>query len=103
LPSFLVHGTKGSYQKDRTDVQEEQLVGGLSPLSDLYGIEDGKRKGVLTVMDESGAKNIVQEDIKGNYMGFFEAVYKQIRFGDDFPVKEEDIICQLQLLEMPGL
>jgi scyllo-inositol 2-dehydrogenase (NADP+) len=39
LPGFILHGTKGSFLKNRTDVQEVSLMAGQTPATPGYGIE----------------------------------------------------------------
>jgi predicted dehydrogenase len=100
LPAFVLHGIKGSYIKDRVDVQEKQLDLGISPLDDGYGLEPPGAEGELTLIDESG-KKITQSvpSLRGNYAGLYEAVYHQVRNKAAYPVTREDIVCQMEILE----
>lgn len=100
LPSFIVHGTKGSYIKERTNIQEEQLLAGMT-LSDLrYGIEDPGNNGVLTTIAEDGTKTVEEIiPVKSSYMHVFEDVYRTIREGKPYPVTQEQVLQQLEILE----
>lgn len=100
LPAFIIHGINGSYMKDRTDVQEKQLDQGKSPLDKNYGIENSGDDGKLTLMERDGKKTFFSVPAeKGNYGCLFDAVYEQIRNGQSFPVTEEDILWQMEILE----
>ncbi|MBC7915344.1 MAG: Gfo/Idh/MocA family oxidoreductase, partial [Pyrinomonadaceae bacterium] len=100
LPAFVLHGTKGSFIKGRTDVQEEQLDKEVSPLDNEYGVESDGSEGVLVTIDEDGNKHTEhQTALKGNYSRLFDAVYAQIRNLESYPIKEEEIIWQLEILE----
>ena len=100
LPAYVVHGSEGTFIKDRTDVQEEQLDQELSPLDESFGIERDGSEGVLTTIDANGNKTVdYHTALKGNYNRLFDAVYAQIRDSEPFPVKEEEIIWQLEILE----
>jgi len=100
LPSFVLHGTNGSYHKKRTDVQEEQLDKGISPADPSYGIEPDGSEGVLALFNASGEKVLQYNTaVKGNYSRLFEAVYEAIRLNVAFPVKEEEILAQMEILE----
>lgn len=102
-PAFVVHGSKGSFIKHRTDVQETQLLEGLKPSDAQYGLQGEGTEGVLTFLDERGDKvcrKITAET--GQYPGLFEAVFQSLRNDVPFPVKEEDILIQLVILEAPG-
>jgi len=99
-PAFILHGTKGSYIKQRADVQEQQLQKGMKPSNPLFGIEDVKNQGILSYFNEEGIKK--QEAIvakKSSYMQVFDDVYDTIRQGKPYPVTEEQIIQQLEFLE----
>jgi scyllo-inositol 2-dehydrogenase (NADP+) len=100
LPGFVVHGTLGSFVKDRNDVQEAQLDTGMLPTDAGYGIEPEGSDGKLVIMGLDNKK--ITEWItppKGNYSGLFEAVYHTIRNNALFPVTEEHVAWQLELLE----
>ena len=97
---FVVHGTLGSFVKDRNDVQEAQLDAGMLPTDAGYGIEPEGGEGKLVTMGPDNKK--ITEWLKaptGNYPGLFEAVYHTIRNNALFPVTEEHVAWQLELLE----
>ena len=99
-PSFILYGIKGSYVKQRTDVQEQQLLEGMRPDNPLFGIEESGKEGILTTIADDGTK--LQEKIapaKSSYLNIFEMVYQTIREGKPYPVTEEQIIQQLEILE----
>jgi predicted dehydrogenase len=100
LPAFVLHGTQGSFIKDRTDIQEEQLDKEISPLDKSYGVERDGSEGVLVTIDAKGNKlTSYYTALKGNYNRLFDAVYAQIRKGEPYPIKEEEILWQLEILE----
>ena len=101
LPALVLHGTKGTYIKDRVDVQETQLdQQNMLPTDALYGIEAAGTEGVLYTIDEDGnRKTELMPCLKGDYTGLFEAVYQSIRFGKPYPITEKDILTQMELLE----
>jgi scyllo-inositol 2-dehydrogenase (NADP+) len=99
-PAFTLHGTKGSYIKQRSDIQETQLLKSIMPDDPAFGIEDPKNDGLLTTVAEDGTKT--QEKIpsvKSSYLNLFEAVYQTIRNGIAYPVTEDQILQQLAILE----
>ncbi|MBC8054616.1 MAG: Gfo/Idh/MocA family oxidoreductase [Sphingobacteriaceae bacterium] len=100
LPAFVLHGTQGSFIKERTDIQEAQLDKEISPLDTLYGVEPDGSEGVLVTIDSEGNKTSTHHTaLKGNYSRLFDAVYWQIRKGEPYPIKEEEILWQLEILE----
>lgn len=99
-PAFILHGTKGSYVKQRADVQEQQLLEGTTPSSSLYGIEEPSKHGVFTSLSNDGLK--IHEKIispKSSYMRVFDDVYNTIREEKPYTVTEKQIIQQLEILE----
>jgi scyllo-inositol 2-dehydrogenase (NADP+) len=99
LPAYVLHGTKGSYIKDRTDMQEKQLDQGMSPLDQDYGLELPGGEGELTLADKSG-KKITEHvaSLRGNYAGLYDAVYRQLRNGEAYPVTQEHVLWQMEIL-----
>jgi scyllo-inositol 2-dehydrogenase (NADP+) len=99
-PGFIVNGTLGSFVKARTDVQEAQLDKGMMPTDEGYGLEPAGSEGKLVTVDADNKKIVekVASD-KGDYMQIFDAVYHTIRNNALFPVTEEHIAWQLELLE----
>lgn len=99
IPSFVVHGTLGTYIKDRVDVQEAQLDQNIVPTDAQYGLEPAGVEGKLTTINADGSKNITTiPSLKGDYTGLFEAVYQSIRNGQPYPITEENILIQMELL-----
>jgi hypothetical protein len=77
---------------------------GILPTDPSYGVENEsrERKSILTYFKEDGEKVIKSiESSKGNYSGLFNSVYEQIREGISFPVKENQILDQLEILSQP--
>jgi scyllo-inositol 2-dehydrogenase (NADP+) len=99
-PGFVVHGKTGSFIKNRTDVQEAQLDKGMMPTDPAYGIEPAGNEGQLTTVGIDNQKNTEPvPSQKGDYNQIFDAVYHTIRNNALFPVTEEHIAWQLELLE----
>jgi predicted dehydrogenase len=101
-PAFIVHGTLGSYKKDRTDPQEAQLLAGIRPDADTYGREQPGQEGRLTLADPAGHNRLLAPpaDVAApaTYMGLFEAVYQAIRHGQPYPIREDEVAWQLEII-----
>jgi scyllo-inositol 2-dehydrogenase (NADP+) len=99
-PAFVVHGINGSFIKERADVQEEQLLIGIKPGEPGFGIEAKGKEGKLTLRDancEKQEKMILSEP--SSYIALFEEVYQSLVNGNEYPVKETEILAQLEILE----
>lgn len=96
---ILIHGTKGSFAKEFCDEQENQLIAGMSPINENFGIELPNKEGKLTYYNAEGEK--ITESIpskKGNFNALFDEVYDSIRNNKEYSVNNQDIIKQLKLL-----
>jgi scyllo-inositol 2-dehydrogenase (NADP+) len=99
VPSFVVHGSLGSYSKYRVDVQEPQLDKGMLPTDDAYGVEPVGSEGKLVTVGADGEKSIEWlPSIKGDYNNLFYAVYHAIRNGALYPITEEHMTWQMEML-----
>jgi predicted dehydrogenase len=98
---FVVNGTLGSFIKTRADVQEAQLDAGMLPEDDEYGWEPEGCEGKLVTVGPDNEKTTEWLLApKGNYALLFEAVYHTIRENALFPVTEEQVAWQMELLEV---
>lgn len=103
LPAYVLHGMKGSFQKVRADAQEDQLQAGILPKDPEYGIEPPGKEGLITLIKPNGDRELrYREALKGDYNDLFNAVYAQVRRGETFPVKAEEILWQMEILEQPA-
>jgi predicted dehydrogenase len=99
-PAFILHGSKGSYIKRRADVQERQLLEGISVSNASFGAEEAGIEGILTTMSENGTKKIAKiVSEKSSYINLFNDVHKTIRDGKPYPITAAQIIKQLEILE----
>ena len=99
LPSYILHGTKGSFLKPRTDVQEDALKAGLKPVNTDWGTEPSNEQGLLNVLvdDESHRQYITSE--QGNYMDFYESLYQAIIHDTALPVTGNDGLKVMKIIE----
>lgn len=99
LPGYIIHGSKGSFIKPKTDVQEGQLQAGMLPSDAGYGREPETEKGLLhTQVDGTIIKEYIPS-LKGNYIDFYEALYQAIRNDAPLPVTAEEGKKVIQIIE----
>jgi scyllo-inositol 2-dehydrogenase (NADP+) len=99
LPSYALHGTKGSFIKARTDVQERDLQAGLSPDSSEWGREPKNEMGLLHTEIEG---KIVKEHIasvNGNYMDYYNGIYEALTVNADTAVSPGDAKNVILIIE----
>jgi predicted dehydrogenase len=99
LPSYILHGSMGSFIKWRADVQEADLQAGKTPGTPDWGIEPVTERGLLHT--ESGGE-VIRESVPtlaGNYLDYFEGVYEAVRNGAIPPVTGRDGVHIIQIIE----
>jgi len=98
-PAFILNGTRGSYIKERSDIQEQQLLADMHPDHPSFGIEAAGKEGLLTQIAENGAQTqTLVPTVKSTYLNLFEAVYQTIRNGAPYPVSQDQILQQIAIL-----
>lgn len=99
IPAFVLHGSEGSLIKSRADVQENDLIAGKTPGGENWGIEPDNEKGLLhTEKDKQVIKELIAAP-RGNYMEYFDQMYKAIRFDEPVPVTAEDGLEVIKVIE----
>nr|WP_315179569.1 Gfo/Idh/MocA family oxidoreductase [uncultured Flavobacterium sp.] len=99
IPSFVVHGKKGSFLKARGDVQEDELKLGMKPNLDTWGTESSDKKGLLhTEINGEIVKEYIPT-LQGNYYDFFDGVYNSITQDAIEPVTAQDGVHVMQIIE----
>ncbi|MDE3124234.1 MAG: Gfo/Idh/MocA family oxidoreductase [Bacteroidota bacterium] len=99
LPGYIVFGMAGSFLKSKADVQENHLIEGLKPNTPEWGIEPVSEQGLLhTVIDGQVIRERVPTE-KGNYMGYFDALYEALVHQQPLPVTIEESTAVIQLIE----
>ncbi|MDI5894052.1 Gfo/Idh/MocA family oxidoreductase [Flavobacterium algoritolerans] len=99
IPSFVVHGKKGSFLKARGDVQEDELKLGMKPNLDTWGTESSDKKGLLhTEINGEIVKEYIPT-LQGNYYDFFDGVYNSIAQDAMVPVTAQDGVHVMQIIE----
>ncbi|CAN5322063.1 Gfo/Idh/MocA family oxidoreductase [soil metagenome] len=99
LPGYIFHGTKGSFIKPKTDVQEDTLKTGKTPGDKDWGKEPDSEKGLLHTEVDG---NVIREYIKseqGNYGEYYQGMYDAIRNGKPLPVTARDGLNVIKVIE----
>ena len=101
LPHFILLGNNGAFIKYGMDVQEEALIAGLSPNKSLnWGEEPESLWGTInTEFNGIEFRGKVKSE-KGNYVGFYENVYKAILGEEELAVKPEQARNTIRIIEI---
>lgn len=99
LPAYILHGTKGSFIKSKSDIQEVELQKENSPNSDNWGVEPGSDKGLLHILkDGKFQKEYITSEI-GNYMEYYDGIYESIRNNKPLPVTATEAMQVITIIE----
>jgi len=99
LPSYVFHGTKGSFIKARTDVQEVMLQASVVPGGPEWGVEPGSEKGLLHTEKDGKIIREYIPSLKGNYGDYYDQLYKAIRENAPVPVTAEQGLNIIRIIE----
>jgi predicted dehydrogenase len=99
LPSYILHGDKGSFIKWRADVQEAHLQEGRPPGTPDWGVEPATERGLLHT-EKNGV--VIRESVptlQGNYLAYFDGVYEAIRNGAALPVTGQQALNVVRVIQ----
>jgi len=99
LPGYVLHGSKGSFIKHKTDVQENALMAGKIPGSPNWGTEPDGEKGLLHTEKEGTIIKEYVPSLQGNYMQYYDGIFDAIRNGGQIPVAAEDGLNVIKIIE----
>lgn len=99
VPSYMLHGMKGSFLQQRSDLQEIQLNAGAVPSLESWCPAPSQPDGLLhtEINGEEVRKEVTSTP--GNYMGYYDDVYKALTGKEPNPVPAEDGIKTIRIIE----
>lgn len=97
--AYTIHGMKGSFLQHRSDMQEQQLQLGVKPSLDSWCPDPPSPDGLLHT--EMNGEVIRKETTSspGNYMGYYDDVYKALTGQGPNPVPAADGIKNTRIIE----
>lgn len=99
LPGYILHGTKGSFLKHKTNVQEEALDKSILPESENWGVEPEDQIGLLhTEKDGQVIRKSIPSE-RGNYNDYFTGIYNAIRQGTEVPVPAHEALKVIIIIQ----
>jgi scyllo-inositol 2-dehydrogenase (NADP+) len=97
--AYTIHGMKGSFLQQRSDMQEQQLLAGIKPSLQSWCAGPSSPDGILHT--EINGEVIRKETTSspGNYMGYYDDVYKALTGQGTNPVPAADGILNTRIIE----
>lgn len=101
-PRFTLHGTRGSFVKEGLDAQEDALKAGVRPTwppQPGWGVDPG-RAVIVSRSDDGGAVETPVMLERGAHQAYFAAVAAAIRGEAPNPVRPEEALAVMELIEL---
>jgi predicted dehydrogenase len=96
---YIFHGTKGSFIKPKTNVQELALVNHQQPNEPNWGVEPEEEWGLLhTEIDGEVIRKKIPS-LAGQYMNYYEGVYQAIAQQKPLPVNASEALLVVKIIE----
>lgn len=97
--AYILHGEKGSYLQSRSDVQEAQLLAGVIPGFEIWSPAPAEPDGILhtALNGEDHYKKTTSRP--GNYMNYYDAVYKALTGEGPNPVPAADAVKTMKIID----
>ena len=97
--AYVLHGMKGTFLQHRSDMQEQQLLAGVKPSLDSWCPAPASPDGLLHT--EINGEVIRKETTSspGNYMGYYDDVYKALTGDGVNPVPAADGIMNTRIID----
>jgi scyllo-inositol 2-dehydrogenase (NADP+) len=99
LPGYILHGSKGSFIKPRTDVQETMLQAGHLPTGQDWGKEPESDRGLLHGVVNGEVVRQWIPSLQGNYLDYYEAVWQALVHNAPLPVAAAEGKQVIQIIE----
>jgi predicted dehydrogenase len=99
LPGYKVYGTKGCFIKNRSDVQENELLAGKKPDTANWGEEAEADYGTLYTENEGIITSKIIPSLPGNYSLFYEKMANAILHNDPVPTSAQEGKNIIRILE----
>lgn len=96
---YTLHGTAGSFLKYGLDPQEEALKAGGVPGSAGWGTEPSQWWGTLNTQVNGSHYRGKIETVPGNYLQYYDGVYKAIREKSNSAVSAEEGLAVIRIIE----
>ena len=99
VPEYILHGTKGTFLQQRSDMQEALLLKGIQPSTQPWYSQPTQPDFILNIIQDGKEEKRETTSTAGNYMDYFEDVYEAIRGMAANPVPGTDGVRIIRILE----
>lgn len=97
--AYTLHGMKGSFLQQRSDMQEQQLLAGVKPSLETWCPAPAAPDGLLHTEMNGEVMRQETQSSPGNYMSYYDDVYKAMTGLGPNPVPPADGIRNMRIIE----
>ncbi len=97
--AYTLHGMKGSFLQQRSDMQEQQLLVGVKPSLENWCPGPSLPDGILHTEIDGEVIRRETTSSPGNYMGYYDDIYKALTGTGSNPVPASDAIMNMRIIE----
>ncbi len=97
--AYTLQGMKGSFLQQRSDMQEQQLLAGTKPSLESWCPAPSSPDGLLHTEINGEVVRKETTSAPGNYMGYYDDVYKVLTGQGPNPVPAADAIKNMRIIE----
>lgn len=97
--AYTIHGMKGSFLQQRSDMQEQKLLEGVKPSLESWCPAPSSPDGILHTELNGEVVRKETTSSPGNYMGYYDDVYKALTGQGPNPVPAADGIKNTRIIE----
>ena len=97
--AYTLHGMKGSFLQQRSDMQENELLAGTKPSLESWCPAPSSPDGLLHTEINGEVIRKETTSTPGNYMGYYDDVYKALTGQGPNPVPPADGIRNMRIIE----
>ena len=97
--AYTLHGMKGSFLQQRSDMQENELLAGTKPSLESWCPAPSSPDGLLHTEINGEVVRRETTSSPGNYMGYYDDVYKALTGQGPNPVPPADGIRNMRIIE----
>jgi len=98
-PRYMVNGRKATFIKYGEDVQERALNAGQRPPMESWGVDEPENYGTLYTMENGTVTEEKIPTLRGDYTGYFEALYRSLVNGAPLAVDPLQCVDVLRIIE----
>lgn len=97
--AYVLQGAKGTFLQQRSDMQEQQLLAGAKPSLESWCHAPAAPDGLLHTEINGEVIRKATTSSPGNYMGYYDEVYKALTGQGPNPVPAADAILNTRIIE----